>query len=1033
VGFEFLPADEKYAPDAAFLGLWAVQAALAAVVYPIVVAFITILLQKQQASKASLHAYFATSAAKLVGSLSLGLVLLMGVQLVFLDTTKPLVGFVWLLLDAAWFAINVLLTGYFLYTTFDFASPEGRTRARNRYVLTRGWPAEWTFHVSRIVSRSPAAYDLVDLPTVPTTARPALTVAPLPRLGTPAMYMRFRGKRTVSGYRFRLLESAYHFASKSIHHKDAIFCLPYAYGDEFAATEPIVRLQEIKPLSVIARTLVRMAMSTTRHSPRPRVTVSNAIEEMRADAADCISADATADFERRLRELHDFYTSVLEASFYVSRGVADNWALMLDTLAFGDQTLSRQWEQAFLDIHRSALTSMSVRSNYAERTIRAGYRCIAGQSRFSIERLKNQHLWLQYRLLYDALEWGAENATQNPPGVFIPQVPPEPFLRRYETLLVRGVGAWESIKNFDTLIVGRRSQNLDWERYRQSTPLFEAHAKLTALLVRRAVASRDLLGFRYFCDSLLKWSSQLEHFRDSGSDGIALGSRFLVTTALFERGLNPFREFFPLPSYLTESDRTVRSTWFLAITNYWRDVVVTLVASCITQDPNSSSLTAHVVRHVLLGEPILADSTAARQEQPFKSADVLLQALVRQLVDFGVDPPSYSSKIETVAKDMVVSPASAQMEGRVFSWFGTSMDRLLDGQLAMLCLLAVGSWTPSGAFDSLFRALRSQDPERQHLGFVLKRWRQRIREKGFFDYISSIWSIDFRENIPPLEAQINLVDAALNSLETRLQALRTVELLELNPTEEAIAELATYASHGISGPSSIPLPIPLRFFGSVAFSKESAPPDETAHVFRLVEYDKGQLTEPKLSIPPVNNEEWFREFGRAVVSADILGELIAKANAPKQEISSIDEFVETVTRFGKLAVDAGHKPILLVSSHADPPWLLDMTRYPEDEEDKKFELTRDGSLAQDADYIGHLGDTAIYVGPVSASEGLLCTKALFGALVIYGGEAQPITGNWEPEPGGLTCTVTFSWRRRVAGGEGPAMLLQYRLSSQLAS
>lgn len=140
--FNFHPVDDKYSPVATFLGLWTVQAAMVAVVYPIVVAFVTVLIQRQSASKASLQAYFSASGAKLTGISSLSLVFVMALQFVVLDTVGPLTGFVWVVADAWWFALNTVLGLYFLAATFEFASPEGRTRARNRYVLTKAWPQE---------------------------------------------------------------------------------------------------------------------------------------------------------------------------------------------------------------------------------------------------------------------------------------------------------------------------------------------------------------------------------------------------------------------------------------------------------------------------------------------------------------------------------------------------------------------------------------------------------------------------------------------------------------------------------------------------------------------------------------------------------------------------------------------------------------------------------------------------------------------------------------------------------------------------
>src|SRR3989339_92599 len=54
-------------PIAYFTALWSTQAAIAALVYPIVIAFVTLLLERRNNSKATLHIYLHDSASLLAG------------------------------------------------------------------------------------------------------------------------------------------------------------------------------------------------------------------------------------------------------------------------------------------------------------------------------------------------------------------------------------------------------------------------------------------------------------------------------------------------------------------------------------------------------------------------------------------------------------------------------------------------------------------------------------------------------------------------------------------------------------------------------------------------------------------------------------------------------------------------------------------------------------------------------------------------------------------------------------------------------
>ena len=63
-----------------FSALWSIQGALAALVYPIVIAFVTLLLQRRHNAKSALHIYLYDSAAIVSGLSALSLLILMALQ-----------------------------------------------------------------------------------------------------------------------------------------------------------------------------------------------------------------------------------------------------------------------------------------------------------------------------------------------------------------------------------------------------------------------------------------------------------------------------------------------------------------------------------------------------------------------------------------------------------------------------------------------------------------------------------------------------------------------------------------------------------------------------------------------------------------------------------------------------------------------------------------------------------------------------------------------------------------------------------------
>ena len=116
--------------------LWTTQATIAAMIYPIVIGFVTLLLQRRHSAKASLQIYLHDSAAIVTGLSALFLVTAMNIQFFFIEMIEEPVQVIWMILDGTWFLINILGVIRFLYRTFDFLRTEERTNIVRTYAST---------------------------------------------------------------------------------------------------------------------------------------------------------------------------------------------------------------------------------------------------------------------------------------------------------------------------------------------------------------------------------------------------------------------------------------------------------------------------------------------------------------------------------------------------------------------------------------------------------------------------------------------------------------------------------------------------------------------------------------------------------------------------------------------------------------------------------------------------------------------------------------------------------------------------------
>lgn len=159
--------------------IWTIQATIVALIYPIVIAFVTLLIQRLHQGQSVLHIYLHDAAAVLSGSSALMLLILLGVQYLLSPLTNAVVVLNWAFLSGYWFILNVGLASFFLYRTLDFLRPANRIETVNKYVLNVAWPAEVQRHL-----RVHIFDNAVHLGHMPGPAYPPEEVVPKIRTGS---------------------------------------------------------------------------------------------------------------------------------------------------------------------------------------------------------------------------------------------------------------------------------------------------------------------------------------------------------------------------------------------------------------------------------------------------------------------------------------------------------------------------------------------------------------------------------------------------------------------------------------------------------------------------------------------------------------------------------------------------------------------------------------------------------------------------------------------------------------------------------
>lgn len=122
--------------------IFAIQATVTAVVYPIVIAFVALLLQQVDQSMATLRTYLIDSGVLPAGLSAIALLVVLGLIELFMLISGTGSLHVFLYGAILWFSLNMLLATWFLYRTLLYIDPTHRSGIFTQHALNLVYPCE---------------------------------------------------------------------------------------------------------------------------------------------------------------------------------------------------------------------------------------------------------------------------------------------------------------------------------------------------------------------------------------------------------------------------------------------------------------------------------------------------------------------------------------------------------------------------------------------------------------------------------------------------------------------------------------------------------------------------------------------------------------------------------------------------------------------------------------------------------------------------------------------------------------------------
>lgn len=524
---------------AMFTTVWTVQVTLAAVVYPIVIGFLTLLFQQRPASSVRVMVYLNDSGAKLSGLSSLILCLVAAVQWFFCKAVGEEVQLGWVLFDTVWLGLNTAGSVFFLYRTFDVL----QAKKAEHIVRLLGWA------IGRWLARAESAGK-----------------SPAGRQRGPGLYF------------------------------------PAFPDQSFTDGVDLCRVDGTILPTDFERRVIRWAYRMGRWRHRAlEPTINDLMEELSRDVLDDIEKRQLVRARVGLKVMRDLHAEVLNAGQYLAEGQRSNYA-RLSSLRLTNVPWHDDWARQYFAIFEASASAVSEEHGYFETVSYLSGHLFAETRMLRDIEIGDRIISLGRLAMLKLGRWWVGEIDKlglAPTGPCAPAILDARSRRNYEEALRAFTGAWEQIPQY-YFNYGTRSKRAPWDDLKLTAHFQLTHLNDTLLIFFDAVARGDRQCAEAIADILKQWKPSID--LGLHVDSFMLRTPYLLTMALMGGDEAALQVDVQFPEYIEMKRDLTGTVMAVVFDNLWTDAML-VGAYCLTQWGKDcacdKSLAAQFIPHFL--------------------------------------------------------------------------------------------------------------------------------------------------------------------------------------------------------------------------------------------------------------------------------------------------------------------------------------------------------------------------------------------------------------------------------------------------
>ncbi|WP_347910770.1 hypothetical protein [Pseudomonas grandcourensis] len=988
-----------------FSTLWTVQATLAALVYPIVIAFVTVFLQRRPAAEAFVHLYILDSGALAAGLSSLSLVLVMTIQYLSIPVYGAVSLPLWVSLDTVWFLLNAILTTYFLFRTIEFLRPEVQMHVIQRYAVSVALPRDVMRLNSFQVLAKSQRFGWIPSPDLDNDLQPVgpdilfsrygfregkaqgtltlkspsrlVNVRLLPLHLVTASWMRAARKYP--------MPQGEQFARKSSY---PLLTVPIMPGSVYEKSIPLATVDSGPPLAWWQLRLLRLAyVFRSVRSERLGIQVKSILKELEADTRGAAAHSDVEAFERAYESLVSLHELLLGASLANSNeDTQGSWALLPDIHTFPERALYHGWADIYRSIFFAAIGSMVTDTRPVRRLCHLVQHLDGEVLNSSPEEVRESILLLPPLMMYQLGGWWVQRVEEQgvmEHGSNQMVVLRAPLHRVYEEVVSTFAGGWENAKA--TLAkVPEVSKDFEWASMEVSARLNSIHIQETAWMLLDAVDRGDRTASEWLADVLGKWWGTFSFEQEPIG---LLGKTTYLTLEHLKL------EWPTLCQTLGITDQDLhwsggevevlqRGVLMAAIKNFWTDIqllVLELLLDWAQKDENmkpEESLAIEVAVGMLGGKQWRSGGTLSDPLTDF-TAITYLEAKVRQYAADGKGRSGYLGRLGWFVERVKRMQRPDMVSSRVYSFSGADDVRSLEEQqLVLLAVLSSKEWE---ANESLRRQIdiwmstqyRSIDIIRQNT----KDWMQHFEPAA--DLSPKVLPVLLQRIGISNHASKNaaLAKVGVESLRDLVEGLRSDVLAAEPVAPERLHQISQYAStKGFNPTSGV---FPLQLFDEVNFCTERL----KDFTLTMRQIRKGELTLVEMDQRASNEDQFWSETMANRVGAVVLSDVLAACKTRDLFVVDANTYWSALKKEAERIIERGQCPILILDNATRPEWVWQWQHSDFGRDYPRPDNLRVQRLAERGDsYICNFNEIEVFVAPISSGKSLLLAKEVFGGV-----------------------------------------------------